>query len=398
MPFYNEWPSVLLRTVYSIINRSPRHLLQEIILVDDGSTLEYLNKSLDDYISLHFPQGLINLIRNSERKGLIAARMRGVAEASGEILIFFDSHMEVNIDWLQPLLFEVSKNWSTVAMATLDYIKADTFLYEYNDNYLTRYGWSWNMIFFETFFRTDQYGETITDPRPGPAMVGAAFAINKDYFQHLGGYDQSMSVWGGENLEMSWRVWLCGGRLLHVPCSRIGHIARAQPYDFPGGRTQVTNFNYERAVRVWMGDYSRFVHGINANMQALDVGDLRERLDIKWKLQCKSFDWYLNNVWPELNVYDQNVQVWGRLMNKAVNLCLDNGNYLFQAEAVILLLPCNHGMDMQGFSLTLDGHLRTTLQCVSPIGSGSAEDQTQVKLRDCFLEKAATWNYLQVTQ
>ena len=37
-------------------------------------------------------------------------------------------------------------------------------------------------------------------------MVGAAFAIDRQYFNHIGGYDENMSVWGGENLEMSWRV------------------------------------------------------------------------------------------------------------------------------------------------------------------------------------------------
>ena len=37
-------------------------------------------------------------------------------------------------------------------------------------------------------------------------MVGAAFAIDKKYFGELGGYDTGMKVWGGENLEMAWRV------------------------------------------------------------------------------------------------------------------------------------------------------------------------------------------------
>ncbi|XP_018321070.1 polypeptide N-acetylgalactosaminyltransferase-like 6 [Agrilus planipennis] len=38
VPFHNEHWSTLLRTVYSVINRSPQHLLHEIILVDDFST------------------------------------------------------------------------------------------------------------------------------------------------------------------------------------------------------------------------------------------------------------------------------------------------------------------------------------------------------------------------
>lgn len=40
-------------------------------------------------------------------------------------------------------------------------------------------------------------------------------------------------------------------------------------------------------------------------MENMSAGDLTEREDIKRRLKCKSFSWYLENVYPESNMRNE---------------------------------------------------------------------------------------------
>lgn len=84
--FHNEGWSVLLRTVHSVLNRSPKNILKEILLVDDFSDKENLKGDLENYIEQF--NGKVRLIRNSQREGLIRTRSRGAQEATGEVIVF----------------------------------------------------------------------------------------------------------------------------------------------------------------------------------------------------------------------------------------------------------------------------------------------------------------------
>merc|ERR1711977_531519 len=104
-----------------------------------------------------------------------------------------------------------------------------------------------------------------------------------------------MDVWGGENLEISFRIWQCGGRLETIPCSRVGHVYRDfHPYKFPNGTVNTINRNLNRVAEVWLDDYKEIYYKFRPYHRRLGTGDISSRLELRKRLNCRPFKWYLD--------------------------------------------------------------------------------------------------------
>ena len=54
--------------------------------------------------------------------------------------------------------------------------------------------------------RERKHHENPAEPVASPTMAGGLFSIDKAFFEKLGTYDSGFDIWGGENLELSFKV------------------------------------------------------------------------------------------------------------------------------------------------------------------------------------------------
>eukprot|EP00397_Hematodinium_sp_SG-2012_P033298 GEMP01035559.1.p1 GENE.GEMP01035559.1~~GEMP01035559.1.p1 ORF type:complete len:429 (+),score=54.29 GEMP01035559.1:307-1593(+) len=287
IPTLNETWEHTSQTFLAILANTPHELVKEIIMVSDGGDtyeaelLQILNHKIN-----------LTVIQNSKREGLIRSKNRGAAIAKADILLFFEPHALPEPGWLQPLIIYLQRNPNGVAQPGLD-IWGDDNHFTFTGTAYYRLEWNFEMIVDSSLsVPNDQI-----DATPIPVSPGGIFAIRKQRFKDLGMYDDQLEQWGGEQIEMAFKSWRCGGRIDLVPCSRVAHYFRKpsnRPYDVS---IPTLLRNYRRLVEIWFDDKDKEIFfKLRPTLRNMDYGDISEQKSIVEHLNCKPMDWYLEYV------------------------------------------------------------------------------------------------------
>ncbi|XP_039196238.1 polypeptide N-acetylgalactosaminyltransferase 18 isoform X2 [Crotalus tigris] len=259
--FVNEALSVILRSIHSAIDRTPAHLLKEIILVDDNSNNEELKEKLKEYVdelNTRKP-GFIKMVRHSKQEGLIRSRVSGWRAATAPVVALFDAHVEFNVGWSPALIgcFIVDR----------EYFQEIGLL----DEGMEVYG-----------------GENV---------------------------ELGIRVWQcGGSVEV-----LPCSRIAHIERAHKPYTEDLTSHVRRNALRVAEVWMDEFKSHVYMA------WNIPQEDSGIDIGDISERKALRKKLQCKTFRWYLVSVYPEMRMYSDTVAYGVLQNSLKSDLCLDQG-------------------------------------------------------------------------
>ncbi|KAM3175534.1 hypothetical protein ACTXT7_008314 [Hymenolepis weldensis] len=270
----------------------------------------------------------------------------------------------VEKSWLEPLLDRIAEDTTNVVVPVIDVISADTLQYNHAPSRSIQVGgFDWSLIFRwhpipprdaaragapnSPVRRKDEGNVKITSRankgQRTPTMAGGLFAISAEFFKRLGWYDPGYEVWGAENLELSFKTWMCGGRLETIPCSHVGHIFRSRsPYSWKVKTANPLKHNLLRLAEVVLGDDYKHFYFSRVNFNEADMGDVSDRKKILKDLNCKSFKWYLDNICPEMFIPSEALAS-GEIRNVVTGHCVDAPNPEKKGRVNIAGYPCHNG-------------------------------------------------------
>lgn len=255
--------SFLERFLPSVKASSYGHL--RIVVADNAST----DDSLTFLRSVH-PD--VELLINKTNEGFAKGYNTALKQVKADIFVLLNSDVEVTPNWIEPIveLMESDNNIAACQPKILDWNNRSRFEYAgAAGGWIDRYGYPFcrGRIFSHCETDRGQYDTT----EPVFWASGAAMFVRAEIFHEMGGFDDFFFA-HQEEIDLCWRMQLCGYRVYVCPASVVYHVGGGT---LPQGNPQKTflNFrnnlimlykNYRADERIWKIPYRLGLDAISA--------------------------------------------------------------------------------------------------------------------------------------
>ena len=183
----------------------------EVIVVDDAST-----DGSVELLSQGFPS--VHVVRHDMNRGFSAGCMSGVRAASGDVVVLLNTDVRPRPDFLAPLLRHFAEDdVFAVSCLSIAADEAKTIKESFKAPVFRR-----GLLKYETH----PAGATVGVP-PGRRntlfATGGHCAIHRGRFLELGGFDELFKPFYCEDLDLCYRAWKRGWRVIYEPESVVVH-------------------------------------------------------------------------------------------------------------------------------------------------------------------------------
>lgn len=209
-----------------------------VVVVDDGSAQPV---RLPDR---SWPFG-IRLVRLEQNTGRAAARNAGLAVVESPLVIFLDDDMRPQDGFVRAYVEAMEQEHRAVGLGHV------VFDPDIPRDRLT--------VYLETRGIAKLAPD---DPIPFRYFLTYNSAVPTELLRRVGGFDGRLQVWGGEDLELGWRLHKAGARFVRVPEARAYHAHRRSLGEF----IDVSMGFGERSLPIVLDEHPELVQLLQAHI------------------------------------------------------------------------------------------------------------------------------------
>lgn len=187
----------------------------EILVLDNGS-----HDGTSDWVREHHPE--VRLIPSRVNLGFCAGNNRLVAEAEGDAIVLLNNDTRPQPTWLQALVDALAAAPSDVAAVSGQIVDWTGERLDFASGILTFDGHAFQKDFGRPL-------AAVTLPPAGaelPFPCGGNMIIRRSSYLDAGGFDESYFAYL-EDVDLGWRLWAGGERVLFAPEAVVHHRSMA---------------------------------------------------------------------------------------------------------------------------------------------------------------------------